>query len=123
METLLAVAVGGLFAGGVYLTLRRSLAQIIFGLSLIANSVNLMIFTVGGLTHGRPPLVPEGAEQPNGDYANPVPQALILTAIVIGFAVLAFALALAYRSYRIVRSDDPDAMRSTEQLEPPVDED
>ena len=122
MTVVLAVVIGTLYAASIYLMLRRNLAQLILGLGLLTNAANLLIFTVGGLTHGRPPLVPEGAEQPNGDYANPVPQALILTAIVIGFAVLAFALALAYRSYRIVRSDDPDAMRSTERLSPPPDE-
>jgi len=117
METLLAFVIGGLFAAAVYLMLRRSLAQIILGLSLLTNAVNLMIFTVGGLTRGQPPLIAEGSEAPPEVYANPVPQALILTAIVIGFGVLAFALVLAYRAYYTVRSDDPDALRSTDRLD------
>ncbi|MCK9519959.1 MAG: Na+/H+ antiporter subunit C [Dehalococcoidia bacterium] len=119
METLLAFVVGGLFSVAVYLMLRRSLAQIILGLGLLTNAVNLMIFTVGGLTPGDPPLIAEGSDTPPPVYANPVPQALILTAIVIGFGVLALALVLAYRAYYMVRSDDPDAMRSTDQLGPP----
>ncbi|MGH2585976.1 MAG: NADH-quinone oxidoreductase subunit K, partial [Dehalococcoidia bacterium] len=70
------------------------------------------------LTQGRPPLIPEGAEEPVGTYADPVPQALILTAIVIGFGVLAFLLALAYRAFRTVGSDDLDDMQATDQLTP-----
>lgn len=122
METMLAFVIGGLYAAGIYLILRRSLAQVIMGLTLLTNAANLLIFTVGGLTAGEPPLIPEGAEQPTGAYADPVPQALILTAIVIGFGVLAFLLALAYRSYQTVGSDDLDDMQSTDQLTPPVED-
>jgi multicomponent Na+:H+ antiporter subunit C len=122
METLLAFVIGGLYAAGIYLMLRRSLAQVILGLSLLTNAANLLIFTVGGLTPGRPPLVPEGTEELTGSYADPVPQALILTAIVIGFGVLAFLLALAYRTYQTVGSDDLDDMQSTDQLIAPADE-
>ena len=116
METVLAFVIGGLYAAGIYLMLRRSLAQVIMGLSLLTNAANLLIFTVGGLTRGRPPLIPEGAEQPMGAYADPVPQSLILTAIVIGFGVLAFTLVLAYRAYRTVGSDDLDDMQATDRL-------
>ena len=119
METVLAFVIGGLYAAGIYLMLRRSLAQVIMGLTLLTNAANLLIFTVGGLTAGDPPLIPEGAEQPAGSYADPVPQALILTAIVIGFGVLAFLLVLAYRVYQTVGSDDRDDMQSTDQLTPP----
>ena len=122
METVLAFVIGGLYAAGIYLMLRRSLAQVIMGLSMLTNAANLLIFTVGGLTRGRPPLIPEGAEQPAGAYADPVPQSLILTAIVIGFGVLAFTLALAYRAYETVGSDDLDDMRATDQLTPPAGE-
>ena len=94
METVLAFVIGGLYAAGIYLMLRRSLAQVIMGLSVLTNAANLLIFTVGGLTRGRPPLIPEGAEQPVGAYADPVPQSLILTAIVIGFGVLFFGMML-----------------------------
>ncbi len=120
METTLAFVIGGLYAAGIYLMLRRSLAQVIMGLSLLTNAANLLIFTVGGLTRGRPPLIPEGVEQPRGTYADPVPQSLILTAIVIGFGVLAFTLVLAYRAYQTVGSDDLDDMQATDQLTPPA---
>lgn len=116
METLLAFLIGGLYAAAIYLMLRRSLAQVIMGLSLLANAANLLIFTVGGLTEGRPPLVPEGADQPAGLTADPMPQSLILTAIVIGFGVLAFMLVLAYRAFQTVGSDDLDDMQATDQL-------
>ena len=119
METLLAFVIGGLYAAGIYLMLRRSLAHLIIGLALLTNAANLLIFTVGGLTRGRPPLIPEGAEQPQGAFADPLPQALILTAIVIGFGVLAFTLVLAYRTYQAVGSDDVDRMRATDALTPP----
>lgn len=119
METVLAFVIGGMYASGIYLMLRRSLAQVIIGLSMLTNAANLLIFTVGGLTRGRPPLVPEGAAQPVGAYADPVPQSLILTAIVIGFGVLAFTLALAYRAYQTAGSDDLDDMQTTDQLTPP----
>lgn len=122
METVLAFVIGGLYAAGIYLMLRRSLAQVILGISLLTNAANLLIFTVGGLTPGRPPLVADGAEELTGTYADPVPQALILTAIVIGFGVLAFLLALAYRTFQTVGSDDLDDMQSTDQLMAPADE-
>jgi multicomponent Na+:H+ antiporter subunit C len=118
MDSLLAFVIGGLYAAGIYLLLRRSLVHLIIGLSLLGNAANLLIFTVGGLTRGRPPLVPEDAQQPQPPFADPLPQALILTAIVIGFGVLAFALVLAYRAYQAVGSDDLDDMKTTDGLEP-----
>jgi multicomponent Na+:H+ antiporter subunit C len=118
METVLAFVIGGLYAAGLYLMLRRSLAQVIMGLSILTNAANLLIFTVGGLVRGQPPLIPEGAAQPIPPYADPVPQALILTAIVIGFGVLAFTLVLAYRAYRTVGSDDLDDMQATDTFVP-----
>jgi multicomponent Na+:H+ antiporter subunit C len=108
MEGLLAVASGVLYAAGIYLLLRRRLGQLIIGLGLLSNGTNLLIFTAGGLTRARPPVVPEGAERLTAPYADPVPQALILTAIVIGFGVLAFSLVLAYRVHATVGTDDVD---------------
>jgi multicomponent Na+:H+ antiporter subunit C len=119
MHTVLAIVIGGLFAAAVYLMLRRSLAKLIIGLSLLTTATNLLILTVGGLTRARPPLVPVGAMRPVEPYADPIPQALILTAIVIGFGVLAFMMALAYRTYNVVGSDDLDDMVATDTLAPP----
>jgi multicomponent Na+:H+ antiporter subunit C len=108
LEALLALAAGVLYAAGIYLMLRRRLAQLIIGLGLLSNGTNLLIFTSGGLTRARPPVVPEGAEQLEPPYADPVPQALVLTAIVIGFGLLAFSLVLAHRVHMTTGIDDVD---------------
>jgi multicomponent Na+:H+ antiporter subunit C len=108
MELLLAVASAVLYAAGIYLMLRRRLVQLIIGLGLLSNGTNLLIFTAGGLTRARPPVVPEGASVLEPPYADPVPQALVLTAIVIGFGLLAFSLVLAHRVHGIAGSDDVD---------------
>ncbi len=114
MELLLALTVGILYAAGLYLLLRRSLVKVIVGLALLTNGANLPIFTAAGLVRGRPPLVEAGENVPQAPFADPVPQALILTAIVIGFGLQAFAMALAYRVYRESGSEDVDSLRTTE---------
>lgn len=106
MELLLAVTAGSLYAAGLYLLLRRRLAQLIIGLGLLTNGTNILIFTSGGLTRAIPPVVPEGADVLRPPFADPIPQSLILTAIVIGFGVLAFALVLAHQVHRTSGSDD-----------------
>jgi multicomponent Na+:H+ antiporter subunit C len=108
MELLLALASGVLYAAGIYLMLRRRLAQLIIGIGLLSNGTNLLIFTAGGLTRGQPPVVPDGAQSLVEPYADPVPQALVLTAIVIGFGLLAFSLVLAHRVHATVGTDDID---------------
>ena len=108
MELVLALVAGVLYATGLYLTLRRRLAQLIVGLSLLASGSNILIFTAAGLTRGKPPLIPAGASSVDSSVADPVPQALILTAIVIGFGVLAFSLVLAHRVNRTAATDDID---------------
>ncbi|MEX0684588.1 MAG: Na+/H+ antiporter subunit C [Balneolales bacterium] len=114
METLLAFIVGGLFASSIYLMLRKNLIRIIIGLILLSNAVNLLIFTMGRLTSANPPLIAEGANVAEAGIANPLPQALILTAIVIGFGLLAFALVLAYRSYMELNTVEVDELRLAE---------
>jgi multicomponent Na+:H+ antiporter subunit C len=108
MEVLLALASGVLYAAGIYLMLRRRLAQLIIGLGLLSNGTNLLIFTAGGLTRARPPVLAAGATTLEPPYADPVPQALVLTAIVIGFGLTAFSLVLAHRVHETVGSDDVD---------------
>ena len=108
MEVLLAVTSGVLYAAGIYLMLRRRLAQLIIGLGLLSNGTNLLIFAAGGLTRAHPPLVPDGADRLIQPYADPVPQALVLTAIVIGFGLLAFSLVLAHRVHATIGTDDVD---------------
>ncbi len=106
METLMAWVVGGLYAAGLYLMMRRSIVKVIIGLILISHAANLLIFTVGRLTRGKLALVPEGATVPPEAVADPLPQALILTAIVIGLGVQAFAIVLFKRTYQSVQTDD-----------------
>jgi multicomponent Na+:H+ antiporter subunit C len=108
VEAVLAVASGALYAAGIYMMLRRRLAQLIIGLGLLSNGTNLLIFIAGGLTRARPPVIPAGAAALEPPYADPVPQALVLTAIVIGFGLTAFALVLAHRVHASVGTDDVD---------------
>jgi multicomponent Na+:H+ antiporter subunit C len=110
MHLLLALLVGVLFAAGVYLILQRHLLRIIFGLILLGNAVNLLVFTVGRAARLAPPLIPEGMTVPPEATANPLPQALVLTAIVISFGLVAFALVLAYRAYATLGTTDTDAL-------------
>jgi multicomponent Na+:H+ antiporter subunit C len=121
MTVVLALVIGGLYAAGFYLMLRRNLAQLILGLSLLTSASNLLIFTVGGLTRARPPLIPTDRLRPLEGSADPVPQALILTSIVIGFGVLAFTMALSYRVDQAVPSDDLNEMMTSDDLDPEND--
>jgi multicomponent Na+:H+ antiporter subunit C len=114
-EILIAAAVGVLYGTGIYMMLRRSLVKLIIGLALLSNGANLLIFSAAGLTRGRPPIVPPGAGAPSPPFADPLPQALILTAIVISFGVLAFTVVLFKRAYGAIGSDDLDAMKTTDQ--------
>lgn len=114
METLMAYVVGILFAGAVYMMLRRSIVKLVIGLMILSNAANLLMFTLGGMTRGSPPLIPEGAQVPEGMVADPLPQALVLTAIVIAFGVLAFAVVLIHRAHEVVGNDDLDQMKDTD---------
>lgn len=116
MEVALALLVGILVAASVYLMLARNLLRFVFGLVLLSNAANLTIFASGQLVRANPPLVPEGLAAPPELVANALPQALILTAIVIGFGLLAFALALILRAYRTLGTLDSDEMRDAEPL-------
>ena len=114
MIVALALLVGLLFGAAAYLMMGRNLVRYLFGLVLLGTAANLLLFTVGGLTPASPAIVPEGRQAPPEVVANALPQALILTAIVISFALLAFALVLAVRAYRDLGTVDTDAMRAAE---------
>lgn len=116
MEVTLALLAGLLVAAGAYLMMSGKTLPYLFGLTMISNAANLIIFASGRLTYARPPLVPEGAYTVEG-AANALPQALILTAIVIGFGLLVFALSLAYRSYYVLKTVEMDEMREAEPVE------
>lgn len=115
MEVILAIVIGVLYASGVYLLLRRSLVKLLIGLALLTHATNLLIFTAAGLSHGGPPVISPDADTITGVSADPLPQALILTAIVISLGVMAFALALASRVYRVIGSDDLDRLSEGEE--------
>lgn len=116
MELFFVAMIGVLYGAGLYLLLRRSIVKMLVGLILLGNGANLLIFLAGGLVRGRPPLVPEGRTSVSLPSADPLPQALILTAIVISFGVLVFAVALVYRTYRALRTDDLDDLTATDRL-------
>jgi multicomponent Na+:H+ antiporter subunit C len=108
MEPILAVVVGIMIAGALYLMLSGMLVRFVFGFVLMGNAVNLLIFTAGRLSDTAPPLIQPGRTLPAEPLANALPQALILTAIVIGFAMTLFLLVLLYRTYDRTRTLDAD---------------
>ncbi|MEH7252306.1 MULTISPECIES: Na(+)/H(+) antiporter subunit C [Bacillaceae] len=110
METLMSFLVGIFFAIGVYLILSKTLLRIILGTSVLGHGVNLLIITMGGLKKGGPPLL--GIK--NLTYADSLPQALLLTAIVINFATTALFLVLSYRAYKVLGTDDTEQLRGIE---------
>ncbi|NJK81536.1 MAG: Na+/H+ antiporter subunit C [Chloroflexaceae bacterium] len=114
METLMAFVIGGLYAAGLYMMMRRSIVKLVLGLVLIGHAANLLIFTAGRLTREGIPVIPSTNEVLVEPYPDPLPQALILTAIVIGFGVQAFAIVLLKRAYQTVKTDDLDAMNTTD---------
>jgi multicomponent Na+:H+ antiporter subunit C len=115
MQTMCAVLAGILVAGSIYLILDRNLIRFIFGLILAGNAVNLLIFTAGRLESRRPPLIPDKMTMGQELFANALPQALILTAIVIGFALLSFVFILFYRAYQTLGTVDTELMRVAEE--------
>lgn len=113
MEALYAVTFGAMLAAAFYLLMSRHLLRMVLGLLLLGNAVNLTIFVAGRLSSRVPPLIPEGSTA-LATSANPLPQALILTAIVISFSLVAFAVVLFERAHRALGTLDPDAMREAE---------
>jgi multicomponent Na+:H+ antiporter subunit C len=96
MESLMVVLVGILVAVGTYLVLSKQVIKVIVGTAILSHAVHLLILTMGGLKNGNAPLLSES----DGPFTDALPQALILTAIVISFAVTALLLVVAYRMYK-----------------------
>lgn len=115
MILLLSFLVGLLVGAGVYLMLQGSLARFLLGLALLSNAANLVVFLGPGLVRGGSPIVPLGQRVLEPPYADPLPQAMVLTAIVIGLGVLAFAVVLAYQVHRLLGTDDLDELRGTDR--------
>ncbi|MBJ3786934.1 Na+/H+ antiporter subunit C [Devosia sediminis] len=107
MELVLAIAIGVLTASGVYLILRPRTFQVIIGLSLISYAVNLFIFSMGRLRIDAAPVITHGNTDPSA-YTDPVPQALVLTAIVIGFAMTALFLVVMLAARGFTGTDHVD---------------
>ncbi len=111
MIWLLSITTGVLVTAGVYLVIQRRLLQVILGLSLLSHAANLMIVSSGWVGDGFTPIVRESANMNPVSYVDPLPQAMVLTAIVISFAMTAFLLVLALNTYRRLKTDDVDQMR------------
>lgn len=114
IEYALSALVGLFFTISIYLILSKAIIRMLLGIAILGNGVNLLIFTLGRITREVPPIVPEELLQPEVAAANPLPQALILTAIVIGFALFTFLLVLGYRAYQELDADNTDNMRLAE---------
>jgi multicomponent Na+:H+ antiporter subunit C len=119
MDYVLAALVGLFIAVGVYLLLSRSVIRMLIGLTIFGNGVNLLIFTAGRLTREAAPIIGGDLEIAAGPIANPLPQALILTAIVIGFSMFSFFLVLAFRAYQSLDADNTDTLRQAEPRHSP----
>ncbi|MFN2261684.1 MAG: Na+/H+ antiporter subunit C [Psychroflexus sp.] len=115
MEILLAIMTGVLYAAGIYMIMRRSLVKLILGIVLLGNGVNLLIFVLGRITKGQPPIIDDSEKILEGIYADPIPQALILTAIVISFGLQSFAIILVKRAYKVLKTDDLDQLNTTDE--------
>lgn len=113
MESVVAVVAGLLYAVGIYLMLQKTLLRVVIGTSMLPYGSFLAVILVGGLNKGAAPVLTDGVSA----YTDPVPQALILTAIVIGFGLTAFQLVLAYRTYQEMGTDNLDELRHKEQDE------
>lgn len=118
METLLAIAIGVVFAASVYLFLARDLTRMLLGFIMFGTATNLSLLLVGRLGGLQPAVIAGQAETLTAGAANPLPQALILTAIVIGFGLTAFGLMLALQAWRRFGTLDVEALNVAEHLDP-----
>ncbi|MDO9613744.1 MAG: NADH-quinone oxidoreductase subunit K [Bacteroidota bacterium] len=116
MELVLAIFIGLLYACGVFLLLRRSIVKVILGVFVLSNATNLIIFFAGGIKRSGAAFIPEGAETIDAAViSDPLPQALILTAIVIGLGIAAYILALKYRYFEETGTHDLDQLSKTDR--------
>jgi multicomponent Na+:H+ antiporter subunit C len=118
IETPLILLDGLFFAASVYLMLSRHIIRILIGVALLGNAVNLLLFVAGRVTREIPPVITSDVLPATA--ANPLPQALILTAIVISFSFFAFLMVLGYRAWQTLRTDDTTGMRFAEPADEPA---
>jgi multicomponent Na+:H+ antiporter subunit C len=110
MEIFMSIVSGFLVTAGVYLLLQRQILKIIIGTAILSHAAHLLILTMGKLDRGAPPIIKDGITQ----YVDPLPQALILTSIVISFGVTSYLLVLAYRTYNENKTDNMEQLRGTD---------
>ena len=120
MEPVFAVPTGLFFAVAVYLMLSKFIIRMLLGVAILGNAVNLLIFINGRLLREVPPVLAAGLDVPAGPVANPLPQALILTAIVISLSFFAFLLVLSWGAYDALGTDNTDRMRLAEPETSPL---
>ncbi|RDV14781.1 cation:proton antiporter [Pontibacter diazotrophicus] len=115
MEVLLPFLIGTLFSVSLYFILHRHLFKLILGLILFGLATNLFLFVVGGISTGDVAIIPLDKEVAEDPFPDPVPQALLLTAIVIGFGLQAFAIVLIRRVYETLKSNNLDDLKTTDK--------
>lgn len=118
MDALFALLSGLFFSVALYLMLSRHTVRVLLGIAVLGNAVNLLLFTAGRLTAEVPPIIAGGRDTLPAEAANALPQALILTAIVISFSFFAFLLVLTWRAYQDMGTDNSDLMRVAEPTDP-----
>lgn len=118
LEVLLAALIALYYAAAVYMMISAQLMRILMGVVLLGNAVNLTLFTAGRVMREVPPVIPDAFYVPQEVVANPLPQALILTAIVISFSLFAYLLVLSMRAFLQLGTDNVDEMRLTEPTTP-----
>ncbi|GAB5461970.1 MULTISPECIES: Na+/H+ antiporter subunit C [Hoeflea] len=116
MEPLFALLVGALFTVAIYLFMSKHIIRVLMGAAILSNGVNLLIFTAGRITREVPPIIGADSDVLQASAANPLPQALVLTAIVIAFSFFAFLLVLGYRAFQKLDTDNSDEMRVAEPV-------
>ena len=116
MELLLPLLIGAMFAAALFLLLHRHFFKLILGLMLFSTATNLFIFVIADFSRGSSAIIPQEADMAMEPFADPVPQALLLTAIVIGFGILAFSIVLVKRVYESVGTNDLDDLNQTDQM-------
>ena len=117
LEVLLTALIALYFGAATYLLMSAQIMRILMGVVLLGNGVNLTIFTAGRVMREIPPVIPDAYYVPQQIVANPLPQALILTAIVISFSLFAFLLVLSMRAFLQLGTDNVDKMRITEPVD------
>ena len=122
MNLIYSAGFAAIMACGVYLLLSRHVMRIVYGVILISASVNLVLVLSGRIGPNPPPVIPSGETVLSAGAANPLPQALVLTAIVIGFSLVAFAVALALQTFRTIGTLDSRKLNQAEALGSPYEE-